>query len=82
MNQTQWEYCIVAPSPGGPQLITVTTYTAAGAETIQHRDESYTKATTLLWPSVIANLGLEGWELVTVEMGAWHFKRRIDDDYV
>ena len=72
-----WEYCVVAPAPSGPLVITVTYYRPEGAQMVQHRAESYEEGVKRLWPSVIAHLGQEGWELVAVDLGAWHFKRRL-----
>ena len=70
-----WEYCVVAPAPSGPLLITVSFYGPQGGQVVQHRTKSYEDGVERLWPSVIAQLGQEGWELVMVEAGAWHFKR-------
>ncbi len=75
----RWEYCVVAPVPSGPLVITVTHYQAAGAKVVQHRTKNYDEGMNILWPKVIAELGLQGWELVTVETGAWHFKRLLPD---
>jgi hypothetical protein len=73
----QWEYCVVAPVPSGPLVITITYYQPDGAKRVQHRTKDYDEGVNVLWPKVIAELGLEGWELVTVDTGAWHFKRRL-----
>jgi hypothetical protein len=74
----QWEYCVVTDVLSGPLLITVTRYTRDGAQVTKHRAQSYDEGVTQLWPSIIAGLGREGWELVTVESGAWYFKRPIN----
>jgi hypothetical protein len=71
----QWEYCVVAPVPSGPLVITITYYQPDGAQVVQHRTKSYDEGMNVLWPKIIAELGLDGWELVTLEAGAWHFKR-------
>jgi hypothetical protein len=76
---TKWEYCVAAQVPSGPLLINVTTYTPEGARTEQHRTRSYDDGQNRLWPQVIAALGRDGWELVTVEAGAWHFKRPLTE---
>ncbi|MBL8161486.1 MAG: hypothetical protein JNJ61_05820 [Anaerolineae bacterium] len=41
----------------------------------KHRADSYEEGVRQLWPSIIAGMGRDGWELVTVEAGAWYFKR-------
>lgn len=71
----QWEYCVVADALSGPLLITVTIYHTDGAQVTRHRAKSYDEGVRQLWPSIIAALGREGWELVAVENGAWYFKR-------
>ncbi|MBZ0287071.1 MAG: hypothetical protein K8I30_05610, partial [Anaerolineae bacterium] len=63
----------------GPLIVNVTYYTPDGARTETHRAESYDEGLNKLWPSIIAELGREGWELVTVETGALYFKRAIPD---
>ena len=73
----QWEYCVVAQVASGPLVITIIYYQPDGAKTVQHRSKSYEDGLNTLWPQLIANLGREGWELVTVDAGAWHFKRPI-----
>lgn len=70
-----WEYCTATPTPSGPMVVTVTIYRPEGAHFETHRAETYDDAITRLWPSVIANLGRQGWELVSVMDGTWHFKR-------
>lgn len=75
----QWEYCTLAPAPSGPLLITLTRYTPDGAQSTQYRAESYEDGVYHLWPKLIAELGHGGWELVTIEAGAWHFKRRLQE---
>lgn len=72
-----WEYCLVSQVPSGPLIVNVVYYTPDGANTVTHRAETYEEGIKKLWPSVIANLGREGWELVTVETGALYFKRAI-----
>jgi hypothetical protein len=70
-----WEYCVVAPTPSGPMVVTVTFYLPEGARFETHKAETYDDAISRLWPSVIAGLGRAGWELVAVDQGTWHFKR-------
>ncbi len=76
---TQWEYCVLAQAPSGPLLITLTVFTPSGAQSTQHRAESYDEGVNHLWPKIIAELGRDGWELVTIDAGAWHFKRPIQE---
>lgn len=76
----RWEYCVVAPAPSGPQIITITCYTPSGAQVDQRRADEYDEAVRVLWPQVIAQLGRAGWELVAVEQDAWHFKRPLSED--
>jgi hypothetical protein len=73
----QWEYCMATQVPSGPLIVTVTYYQPDGAKAVQHRAKSYDEGYNVLWPQVIANLGRDGWELVTVDAGAWHFKRPV-----
>ena len=77
MKNAAWEYCLVSQVPSGPLIVNVVYYTPDGANTVTHRAETYEEGIKKLWPSVIANLGREGWELVTVETGALYFKRAI-----
>ena len=81
MTNALWEYCLVAQVPSGPLIVNVIYYTSDGALTITHHADSYEEGVNKLWPSVIANLGREGWELVSVETGALYFKRVILDTY-
>ncbi len=76
----RWEYCLLAQVPSGPLVITITYYTPEGAKVVQRRTKSYDEGMNILWPQVIAELGRDGWELVTVDMGAWHFKRPLADE--
>ncbi len=76
---TRWEYCILAQAPSGPLLITLTRFTPDGAQTTQHRAESYEDGVYHLWPTIIAGLGRDGWELVAIDAGAWHFKRPLQE---
>jgi hypothetical protein len=76
----KWEYCLVTHVPSGPVVVTVTYYTPDGARQETHRAKSYDEAMTRLWPSVIAALGRESWELVTVDAGALYFKRLLIDE--
>lgn len=76
----RWEYCVAAPAPSGPLLVTITRYTLDGAQVDQRRVDGYDDAVRLLWPQVIAELGRAGWELVAVELGAWHFKRPLAEE--
>ncbi len=71
----KWEYCVVADVLSGPLQITVTLYQPDGAQVTKHRADSYEEGVRQLWPSIIAGMGRDGWELVTVEAGAWYFKR-------
>jgi hypothetical protein len=72
-----WEYCLVSHVPSGPLIVNVVYYTPDGARTETFHAKGYDEGMSKLWPSVIANLGREGWELVTVETGAMYFKRAI-----
>jgi hypothetical protein len=74
---TAWEYCVAAQVPSGPLMINVVFYTPDGARTETHRTKDYDEGVNKLWPSVIAKLGRDGWELVSVEAGAWYFKRAV-----
>ncbi|MEO8612466.1 MAG: hypothetical protein ABI690_31510 [Chloroflexota bacterium] len=72
-----WEYCLASQVPSGPLLINVVFYTPDGAKTVTYHAKSYDEGMNKLWPSVIANLGRDGWELVSVETGALYFKRAL-----
>jgi|GEM_PF-2950677 len=72
-NHSAWEYCVVSEVPTG-MVVFVTFYYADGAKRVEHRTKNYTELTALK-PRVIADLGLAGWELVSVDMGALYFKR-------
>ena len=74
-----WEYCVVSQVPSGPLVVNVVYYTPDGARTETHHAKSYDEGMNKLWPSVIAELGRDGWELVTVETGALYFKRALSD---
>jgi len=71
----QWEYALLAESPGGPTVMTLTVYRLEGAEKTVHRAASYDEGSRVLLPRLLAQMGLDGWELVAVSTGAWHFKR-------
>lgn len=75
----QWEYCIVAPAPPGPVVVYVTFFRPDGAERHVHTAKTYEDGTMRLWPQIIAELGLAGWELVGVYMEALYFKRPLPD---
>jgi hypothetical protein len=79
LSQTAWEYCLVSHVPSGPVIVNVVYYTPDGARTEKHHAQSYDEGVNKLWPSIIANLGREGWELVTVDTGALYFKRAVSD---
>jgi hypothetical protein len=67
-----WEYCVVSQAPSGPLVIDVTYYTPEGARQVQHRTKRYDEGVNQLWPQVLANLGRAGWELVSVDAGAFY----------
>ena len=71
----RWEYCLAVPAPPGPVQVTVTFYSPAGAEKRVYRAEDYSDGSERLWPQVIAELGRDGWELVTVYQEGFYFKR-------
>lgn len=75
-----WEYCLLTHVPSGPLIVNITYYTLEGARTKQQRAKSYEEGMNQLWPKMIAELGHEGWELVTVDAGALYFKRPINPD--
>jgi len=79
MSKPAWEYCVASQVPSGPLLIHVVYYTPDGARTETHRTKDYDEGMSKLWPSVIANLGRDGWELVSVEAGALYFKRAVGE---
>jgi hypothetical protein len=72
-NGSMWEYCVVSEVPTG-MVVFVNFYYADGAKRVEHRTRNYTELTAIK-PRVIAELGLAGWELVSVDMGAFYFKR-------
>ena len=76
----RWEYCLLSHVPSGPVVVHVTYYTTEGARQETHRAKGYDEAMSVLWPSLIAKLGYEGWELVSVDAGALYFKRLIADE--
>ncbi len=76
----KWEYCIVAPSPAGPVQVTVSVYRVSGVDKHVYNAKDYTDGSQRLWPQIIAELGLDGWELVAVHMDALYFKRPLADD--
>ncbi len=71
----QWEYCVVAPAPPGPVVVYVTFYRPTGAERHVYSAKNYDDGAMRLWPQIIAELGLDGWELTAVYMEALYFKR-------
>ena len=73
----QWEYAILAESPAGPQVLTLTVYRLHGAETAMYQAKSFDEGKEVMLPRVIAQMGLDGWEMFAVSVGAWHFKRPI-----
>ncbi len=70
-----WEYCLVTQVPSGPLVVNVMYYTPQGARQETFRAKGYEEGTNILWPGLIAGLGRDGWELVTVDAGALYFKR-------
>ena len=75
----QWEYCVLAPAPTGQVVITLTYFRSNGGERQTFRAEDYGDGAMNLWPKIIADLGMEGWELVGVNMDALYFKRPLGD---
>jgi hypothetical protein len=71
----QWEYALLAESPGGPTVMTLTIYRLKGAQKTVYQAVSYDEGSQALRPRLLAQMGLDGWELVAVTTGAWHFKR-------
>jgi hypothetical protein len=76
---TRWEYCTLAQAPSGPLLITLTVHTPDGGKITQRRADSYEEGINRLWPQLVAELGRDGWELVAIDAGAWHFKRLLGE---
>ena len=76
-----WEYCVASYVPSGPLMVNVVYYTPEGARTESHRTKDYDEGMSKLWPSVIANLGRDGWELVSIDNGALYFKRPLGDSF-
>jgi hypothetical protein len=72
-NSSGWEYCLVSEVPTG-MVVYVTYFYVDGIKRTEHRTRDYTELTALK-PRIIAELGLAGWELVSVDMGALYFKR-------
>lgn len=75
----QWEYCVLAPAPTGPVVITLTYLRPDGGERQTFHAEDHSDGTMNLWPKLIADLGMEGWELVGAHMDALYFKRPLRD---
>ncbi|MEM6282371.1 MAG: hypothetical protein AAF787_09290 [Chloroflexota bacterium] len=73
----QWEYALLTESPAGPQVLTLTVYRLHGAETTIYKSGSYDEGQQHTLPHVIAQLGIDGWEMFAIAIGAWHFKRPI-----
>ena len=76
----RWEYCVIAPAPPGPVQVTITFYHTSGAERRVYNAKDYTDGSIRLWSQLIAELGLDGWELVAAHMDALYFKRPLADD--
>jgi hypothetical protein len=77
MIMQQWEYATLSESPAGPQVLVLTIYRLHGAETVSHQAKSFDEGKDMMLPRVIAQLGLDGWEMFAVGVGVWHFKRPI-----
>lgn len=73
-----WEYCIVSTPPPGPVEVYVSYYTTEGLRRQVIKATSYMDGVNRVWPQIIAQLGLDGWELVHIDQaGAYTFKRPI-----
>lgn len=71
-----WEYCVVSTPPPGPVQVYVTYFKTDGMERHIHTATDYNDGTARLWPQIIAQMGLAGWELVFVDQaGSYYFRR-------
>lgn len=74
----QWEYCIVSTPPPGPVEVYITYYTPEGTERERHIAKNFNDGMYRLFPQIIAQLGLQGWELVAIQTdGTYNFKRPV-----
>ena len=76
-NAPKWEYAVISQAPTGPIEVTITHYQQAGAVKTRHQAASFQEGTDELLPNLIAQMGQDGWELVSVTPNQWHFKRRL-----
>ncbi len=71
----KWQYALLTESPAGPVVMTRTIYHVYGAEHTEFVAANYEEGVQYLRPRLIAEMGLDGWEMVAVSIGGWHFKR-------
>ena len=73
----RWEYCSLWRRAGPPERWYLTVYGAAGATEQELRADGDSGERSLrgAWGRTIAQLGVEGWELVAADAAGFYFKR-------
>ena len=76
MPHTRWEYCILSTPPPGPVQVYISYMRPEGMRREVHDARSYQDGVERLWPSIVAQMGLAGWELVFVDQSGAYYMRR------
>ena len=77
----QWEFCIVSTPPPGPVEVYVSYMRVGGMERHVYKAKSWDDGAYRLLPEILAKLGLEGWQMVSVDQsGAYHMQRLLESD--
>ncbi len=76
----KWQYALLTESPAGPIVMTRTIYGVDGMERKEFVAASHEEGTEQLRPRLIAEMGLDGWEMFAVSVGGWHFKRPLPNN--
>lgn len=77
MKKQQWEFCIVSTPPPGPLEVYISFMRLTGMERHVHRAKNWDDGMYRLLPEILAQLGMDGWQIAHVDQAGTYFMQRL-----